>query len=136
LALCLLFSFVNPEHEHIIAEQARAMGLYVSASADVLPEFREYERASTVVLNAYVGPIIDRYLGQLEGGLPPDTQLRIMQSNGGSISTTTARREAARTLLSGPAAGVVGAAFMAKASGFEQIIHRCRARFGNDRGNL
>jgi N-methylhydantoinase A len=122
LALCLLFSFVNPEHEHIIAEQARAMGLYVSASADVLPEFREYERASTVVLNAYVGPIIDRYLGQLEGGLPPDTPLRIMQSNGGSISTTTARREAARTLLSGPAAGVVGAAFMAKASGFEQII--------------
>lgn len=122
LALCLLFSFVNPEHEHIIAEQARAMGLYVSASADVLPEFREYERASTVVLNAYVGPIIDRYLGQLEGGLPPDTQLRIMQSNGGSISATTARREAARTLLSGPAAGVVGAALMAKASGFEQII--------------
>lgn len=122
LALCLLFSFVNPEHEHIIAEQARAMGLYVSASADVLPEFREYERASTVVLNAYVGPIIDRYLGQLEGGLPPGAQVRIMQSNGGSISTTTARREAARTLLSGPAAGVVGAAFMAKASGFEQII--------------
>jgi len=122
VAICLLFSFVNPEHERIIAEQARAMGLYVSASADVLPEFREYERASTVVLNAYVGPIIDRYLGQLEGGLPPDTPLRVMQSNGGSISTATARREAARTLLSGPAAGVVGAAFMAKASGFEQII--------------
>lgn len=122
VAICLLFSFVNPEHEHIIAEQARAAGLHVSASADVLPEFREYERASTVVLNAYVGPIIDRYLGQLERNLPPHTSLRIMQSNGGSISAATARREAARTLLSGPAAGVVGAAFMAKASGFEQII--------------
>ncbi|HET9110235.1 MAG TPA: hydantoinase/oxoprolinase family protein [Ktedonobacterales bacterium] len=122
VAICLLFSFVNPEHEHAIAEQARAAGLYVSASADVLPEFREYERASTVVLNAYVGPIIDRYLGQLERGLPPETPLRIMQSNGGSISATTARREAARTLLSGPAAGVVGATFMARASGMDQII--------------
>ncbi len=122
VAICLLFSFVNPEHERIIAEQARAMGLYVSASADVLPEFREYERASTVVLNAYVGPIIDRYLGRLEAGLPPGAPLRIMQSKGGSISAASARREAARTLLSGPAAGVVGAAFVAKASGFEQII--------------
>ena len=122
VAICLLFSFVNPEHEQIIAEQARAAGLHVSASAEVLPEFREYERASTVVLNAYVGPIIDRYLGQLERDLPPHTPLRVMQSNGGSISAATARREAARTLLSGPAAGVVGAAFMAKASGFEQII--------------
>ncbi|HZC06557.1 MAG TPA: hydantoinase/oxoprolinase family protein [Ktedonobacterales bacterium] len=122
VAICLLFSFANPEHEHAIAEQARAAGLYVSASADVLPEFREYERASTVTLNAYVGPIIDRYLGQLERGLPPDTPLRVMQSNGGSISAATARREAARTLLSGPAAGVVGAAFMAEASGFDEII--------------
>ncbi|MDE3230189.1 MAG: hydantoinase/oxoprolinase family protein [Chloroflexota bacterium] len=122
VAICLLFSFVNPEHEHSVAEQARAMGLYVSASADVLPTFREYERASTVVLNAYVGPIIDRYLGQLEGGLEPGVSLRVMQSNGGSISSATARREAARTLLSGPAAGVVGAAYVAKASGFEQII--------------
>ncbi|HEX9037915.1 MAG TPA: hydantoinase/oxoprolinase family protein [Ktedonobacterales bacterium] len=122
VAICLLFSFANPEHERIIAKQAGAMGLYVSASADILPEFREYERASTVVLNAYVGPIIDRYLGRLEGGLQPGAALRIMQSNGGSISAASARREAARTLLSGPAAGVVGAAFMAKASGFEQII--------------
>ncbi|HEX8997763.1 MAG TPA: hydantoinase/oxoprolinase family protein [Ktedonobacterales bacterium] len=122
VAICLLFSFVNPAHERAIAEQARAADFYVSASADILPEFREYERASTVALNAYVGPIIDRYLGRLERSLPPDTPLRIMQSNGGSISAATARREAARTLLSGPAAGVVGAARMAAASGFDQII--------------
>jgi N-methylhydantoinase A len=122
VAICLLFSFVNPEHEHTIADQARTLGLHVSASADVLPEFREYERASTVTLNAYVGPIIDRYLARLERGLGPDIPLRIMQSNGGSISAGAARREAARTLLSGPAAGVVGAAYIAKASGFDQVI--------------
>ena len=122
VAICLLFSFVNPEHERAIAERARALGLHVSASADILPAFREYERASTVTLNAYVGPIIDRYLGRLEESLPPDVPLRVMQSNGGAISAATARREAARTLLSGPAAGVVGAAHVARASGFDQII--------------
>src|SRR6202030_2616929 len=97
-------------------------GLYVSASYEVLPEFREYERTSTVVLNAYIGPLIDRYLARLEEELPTDTVLRIMQSNGGSISSTMARREAARTLLSGPAAGTVGAAFVARASTISQII--------------
>ncbi|MDQ2715989.1 MAG: hydantoinase/oxoprolinase family protein [Chloroflexota bacterium] len=122
VAISLLFSFANPAHEQSVARAVRAAGLYVSASSDVLPEFREYERTSTVVLNAYVGPLIDRYLARLEMDLPERTTLRIMQSNGGSISSKTARREAARTLLSGPAAGVVGAAFVAEASGFEHII--------------
>ncbi len=122
VAISLLFSFANPTHEQRVAEKAREAGFYVSASYEVLPEFREYERTSTVVLNAYVGPLIDRYLQRLEQALPPQTLLRIMQSNGGSILSTTARREAARTLLSGPAAGVVGAAFVAKASGFTQSI--------------
>ena len=122
VAISLLFSFTNPAHEQRVAEKARAAGFYVSASYEVLPEFREYERTSTVVLNAYVGPLIDAYLQRLEQALPPQTILRIMQSNGGSILSTTARREAARTLLSGPAAGVVGAAFVAKASGFTQSI--------------
>lgn len=122
VAISLLFSFVNPEHEQRVAEAVRATGLYVSASCDVLPEFREYERTSTVVLNAYVGPLIDRYLGRLEQELPEQAMLRIMQSNGGSISSLMARNEAARTLLSGPAAGVVGAAFVARASNFSQII--------------
>jgi N-methylhydantoinase A len=122
IAISLLFSFANPEHERRVAEAARALGVYVSASCDVVPEFREYERTSTVVLNAYVGPLIDRYLERLEAALPDAAILRIMQSNGGSISSATARREAARTLLSGPAAGVVGAAFVARASGIERII--------------
>ncbi len=122
IAISLLFSFTNNEHEQRVTEAARAAGFYVSASYEVLPEFREYERTSTVVLNAYVGPLIDRYLEELERALPNGTPLRIMQSNGGSISSATARREAARTLLSGPAAGVVGAAFVAHASGFRQAI--------------
>lgn len=122
VAICLLFSFANPAHEEAVADAARAAGLHVSASSEVLPEFREYERTSTVVLNAFVGPLMDRYLARLEDALPAGLPLRIMQSNGGSISAATARREAARTLLSGPAAGVVGAAFVAGASGFEQTI--------------
>ena len=122
VAACLLFSFANPAHERAVAEAARASGFHVSASFEVLPEFREYERTSTVVLNAYVGPLMDGYLGRLRNALPAGTALRIMQSNGGSISADTARREAARTLLSGPAAGVVGAAFVAGASGFSQAI--------------
>jgi N-methylhydantoinase A len=122
VAVCLLFSFANPAHEQAVVEAARAAGFHVSASSEVLPEFREYERTSTVVLNAYVAPIMDRYLGELERSLPDAAPLRIMQSNGGSISAATARREAARTLLSGPAAGVVGAAYVASASGFEHAI--------------
>jgi N-methylhydantoinase A len=122
VAISLLFSFANPTHEQIVAERARAAGFYVSVSSEVLPEFREYERTSTVVLNAYIGPLIDHYLGRLETELPQQATLRIMQSNGGSISSQTARREAARTLLSGPAAGVVGAAFVATASGIDHTI--------------
>src|SRR5579859_1292093 len=122
VAISLLFSFANPEHEQQVAAFIRSTGLYVSASCEVLPEFREYERTSTVVLNAYVGPLIDRYLARLERTLPEACTLRIMQSNGGSISSAMARREAARTLLSGPAAGVVGAAFVAQASGYTRII--------------
>ncbi len=122
IAISLLFSFANPEHEQRVADYIRSAGIYVSASCEVLPEFREYERTSTVVLNAYVGPLIDRYLARLERALPEASVLRIMQSNGGSISSTMARHEAARTLLSGPAAGVVGAAHVAQASGYNRII--------------
>ena len=122
VAVCLLFSFANPKHERIVTEQLRQAGLSASASHEVLPEFREYERTSTVVLNAYVAPLMDRYLGNLERSIPAETPFRIMQSNGGSISAAVARREAARTLLSGPAAGAVGAAYVAEASGFRQTI--------------
>ena len=122
VAVSLLFSFANTEHERRVAQAARAAGFYVSASCEVLPEFREYERTSTLVLNAYVGPLIDRYLARLEESLPARTTLRIMQSNGGSLTASAARREAGRTLLSGPAAGIVGATYVASAAGFSRCI--------------
>ena len=79
IAVSLLFSFTNPTHERRVAERARALGFAVSVSSEVLPEFREYERTSTTVLNAYIGPLMDRYLGRLEELLPPKTVLRIMR---------------------------------------------------------
>jgi N-methylhydantoinase A len=122
VAVCFLFSFANPAHEQAVAAMVEAAGLPVSASHIVLPEFREYERTSTVVLNAYVAPLMARYLRRLASALPTQTVLRIMQSNGGTISAETAAREAARTLLSGPAAGVVGAAGIARMAGFPRAI--------------
>ena len=121
VAVCLLFSFQQPAHEERIAAALRAAGFAVSISSEVLPEFREYERASTTTINAYVGPIMDRYLGRLEAH-PSIAELRIMQSNGGSLRASQARREAVRTILSGPAAGVVGAARVARIASYEKII--------------
>ena len=119
IAVCLLHSYVNPAHEHDVTERLRADGWAVSASSEVLPEYREFERWSTTVVNAYVTPLIDRYLERLERGLG---RLSIMQSNGGSISAALARTEAVRTVLSGPAAGVVGAEAVARAAGFPRAI--------------
>jgi N-methylhydantoinase A/oxoprolinase/acetone carboxylase beta subunit len=121
IAVCLLHSYANPAHERQIAERLRRAGLRVCASHEVLPEYREFERWSTTVVNAYVTPIIDRYLGHLGHHLGT-TRLRIMQSNGGSISASAARAQAVRTVLSGPAAGVVGARAVARAAGFRKII--------------
>lgn len=121
VAVSLLFSFIYPAHEQIIAERLRAAGFFVSLSCEVLPEFREYERTSTTVINAFVSPVMDHYLAQLER----DTRaadFRVMQSNGGSIRASQARAEAVRCVLSGPAGGVVGARTVARAAGFEQII--------------
>lgn len=114
LAVCFLFSFARPEHERLAGERAAARGLSASLSSEILPEYREYERASTTAANAYVAPLMDRYLSRLEGRLAERLHgvrphLRIMQSNGGVISVEQARREAVRTALSGPAGGVVGA---------------------------
>ena len=122
VAICLLFSFTNPKHEQEVAKAAKSLGVPISVSSEVVPEFREFERTSTVVLNAYVAPVMGRYLEKLETSLPDNLPFRVMQSNGGSISSQTARQNAARTLLSGPAAGVVGAAFVAGASGFDKVI--------------
>jgi len=120
-AVCLLHSYVNPSHEAEVAAALRRAGWTVSASHEILPEYREYERWSTTVVNAYVTPLIDRYLARLESTLGA-RRLSIMQSNGGSISAAMARAEAVRTVLSGPAAGVVGARAVARAAGFPRII--------------
>ena len=121
-AVCLLFSFLRPEHEQIIAERLRAEGILVSLSSEILPEYREYERMSTTAVNAYVSPILDRYLRRLETDLPPGVTLRIMQSNGGSISPGEARRFGVRCILSGPAGGVVGCAYVAATAASSSAI--------------
>jgi N-methylhydantoinase A len=108
VAVCLLFSFLYPRHEQIIVDKLQASGYFVSASSEILPEYREYERTSTTAVNAYVSPILDRYLSKLETSLPK-SRLQIMQSNGGMISVREAKRNGARCILSGPAGGIVAA---------------------------
>ncbi len=121
VALCLLFSFLRPDHEQQIATALREAGLPVSVSSELLPEFREFERASTTTLNAYVMPALDRYLGKLEAGLS-SRQLLVMQSNGGRLSAAQARGQPIRVILSGPAGGVIGAVSVAGMAGFRQVI--------------
>jgi N-methylhydantoinase A/oxoprolinase/acetone carboxylase beta subunit len=121
VAVCFLHSYAASLHEAIAAAVLRSAGFCVSASHEVLPEYREYERWATTAVNAYVAPLMARYLERLQQGLGHST-LRIMQSNGGSISAARARTEAAQTILSGPAAGVVGAQAMGEASGFSRLI--------------
>lgn len=108
IAVCLLFSFIFPLHEQMIAEQLRNFGFYVTASYEILPEYREYERSSTTVVNSYVTPVLNRYLSNLQNSLP-DATLQIMRSNGGMISLIEAKQNGAACILSGPAGGVVGA---------------------------
>jgi N-methylhydantoinase A len=124
-AVCFLFSFANPAHECTVRERIAALGgesaPLVSLSSEVLPEYREYERASTTAINAYVAPLMSRYLANLEKGLA-GRRLRIMQSNGGAISAAAARALAARTALSGPAGGVVGSFELARQAGLENVI--------------
>jgi N-methylhydantoinase A len=120
IAICLLHSCQNPAHERAVAEALRGCG-YLSISSDVSPEFREYERSSTTVLNAYVGPLIDRYLARLSAAMGKH-ELGILQSNGGTMTAGEAAAMPVRTLLSGPAGGAIGAAWIAKRSGFRQVI--------------
>ncbi|MHC1788776.1 hydantoinase/oxoprolinase family protein [Solidesulfovibrio sp.] len=122
VAVCLLFSFLKPEHELLLGEALAEAGLSVSLSSDILAEFREFERAATTVANAYVAPTMRAYLGDLAVGLPAGTSFCVMQSSGGLISADTARREPVRTVLSGPAGGVVAALAVGKAAGFDRLI--------------
>lgn len=139
IAISFLFSFANPENERVVTKALRGLGVPLSISHRILPEFREYERTSTVVMNAYLQPVMQGYLGSLErrsknwmqsvGGVTGKNKSRmkeahifIMQSSGGITALNSAVQEPVRTLLSGPAGGVVGAAESAQRSGFERII--------------
>src|SRR5579859_3186351 len=144
IAISLLFSFANPKNEQAVAEFLKPIGVPLSSSCQILPEFREYERTSTVVINAYLQPVMQTYLQNLqvrstdsrlpasgsrlpEGGkrklvAARNARIFVMQSSGGITPLATAAREPVRTVLSGPAGGVVGAASTAQASGFSNII--------------
>jgi N-methylhydantoinase A len=108
VAICLLFSFLYPQHEQVITTKLRSKGYFTCASSEILPEFREYERTSTTVVNAYVSPILDHYLSTLENSLS-NCKLQMMQSNGGMINIPEARQNGVRCILSGPAGGITGA---------------------------
>jgi N-methylhydantoinase A len=127
VAVCLLYSFVHPEHEQLVAGilAEELPGVHVSVSSAVLPEFREYERLSTVVINAYLGPVVSRYLARLRGTLAElglTATPHVTQSNGGIIPFEAAERMPSRMVLSGPSTGVVGAAEIARAAGYPDII--------------
>lgn len=138
VAVCLLFSFANSAHERAIAGKLRALKIPVSVSQEILPEFREFERTATTVVNAYLVPVMSQYLGSIvdevfasalgrgmgfaKKSAKAAPRVHIMQSNGGVVSAALAAREPVRTILSGPAGGILGARYVARLSGFDRII--------------
>ncbi len=125
IALSLLFSFANPANERKVVTALASLDLPISIAHQVLPEFREYERASTVVVNAYLQPLMSHYLESLRVRIcssQKHSRIFIMQSSGGIAALEVASREPVRTVLSGPAGGVVGCAAMARQSGFDRMI--------------
>jgi N-methylhydantoinase A len=124
LAVSLLFSYLLPAHESLVAEAARQRGLWVSASSELAPEYREYERTSTAVTDAFLAPIVGAYLRELGNAIARTgtLRLRIVQSDGGSADAEAAARRVIALVLSGPAAGVAGAYAAAKLAGFEDVI--------------
>lgn len=127
VAVCFLFAFLNPAHEQRVAEAlaARLPDVEISISSDVQPEFREYERLSTTVLNAYLQPLVGRYMSALSAALEtraPNSKIGISQSSGGLMSIDRAAAVPIRTALSGPAAGVIGAIALGRLSGHGNLI--------------
>ncbi len=123
IAVSLLFSFANPANERAVASALTELGLPVSLSHQILPEFREYERAATVALNAYLAPHMAGYIGDLETSLSRrGARLSIMQSSGGILSARAAAREPVRTILSGPAGGVIGALSVARTARVARLL--------------
>ena len=122
MAVSFLFSFLNPEDEELVEKVLKEKGFFVSLSSRIVPEFREYERASTTVINAYVMPKMKSYVSFLKKNLNKKDKFRIMQSNGGVISAETVMEQPVRTILSGPAGGVAGAWKIGKLAGYEKLI--------------
>ena len=126
VAVCLLFAYLDPSHERAIADRLRSElpDVHVSASHEVLPQFREYERCSTTVIDAYLSPLLGRYLDRLssagaEHGLPVPL---VMKSSGGVAPAAEAARAGAWSVLSGPAGGAVGAGLLATLSGDGNVV--------------
>ena len=125
VAISLLFAFLNPENERRVEAALGVLGLPLSVGHKILPEFREYERASTLVVNAYLAPKMQGYLLGLESEVGRQYEggaVQVMQSSGGIVGARLAAAEPVRTVLSGPAGGVIGAWAMARAAGFERVI--------------
>ncbi len=131
LAVCFLFSFANPAHERQVADALKSLGIPLSVSHEILPEFREFERLSTVVINAYLAPRMGTYLHNLEHrlravwarhGVSAHQRIYVMQSNGGITTAARAGEQPVRTILSGPAGGVVASAWLAQQIGIERAI--------------
>jgi N-methylhydantoinase A len=120
VAICFLHSWRNPASERRVAQALARDGRYLAVSSEISPEFREYERASTTTVNAYVGPLVEAYLEELAN--ERRFRIAIMQSNGGFLSARDAARHAVRTVLSGPAGGAIGAAGTARRSGFRRVL--------------
>ncbi len=121
IAVSLLYSFANGEHEKAIYTVLEPLGIPISLSSTILPEYREYERTSTTVINAYLAPLVSRYLVRLQERLFP-SPLRVMQSNGGAVPARAAAGAPVRAVVSGPAGGVVGAFHVARACGYSRIV--------------
>jgi N-methylhydantoinase A len=127
VAVCLIHAYANPKHEQAVAAsiRERLAEVYLTLSSEVLPEIREFERTSTTVANAYVMPVLDRYLSTLETGLGTfeiRAPLLTMQSNGGVMTAARARARPVQLIESGPAAGVIGTAAMARQLGIANVI--------------
>jgi N-methylhydantoinase A len=131
VAICFLFSFRNRKHESALAKALRSVGWLVSVSHEILPEFREFERTSTTVINAYLAPVMNSYLRATESiagsqwrsaNAKAAVSVRVMQSNGGIISAIRAAEEPVRTVLSGPAGGILGAECAAELAGLQKVL--------------
>ena len=127
LTVCLLNAHANGRHERVVAEIAAnaAPGLPVSVSSEVLPEFREYERTVTTLVNAYVAPALEKYLSNVQDGLTAAharAPIQVVRSDGGLMSLEAACRNPVQTVLSGPAGGVSGASFVASRAAFDRIL--------------